>query len=163
MTTYPHPHRVHVRRPHVDLWLVAVVGLAAALVGLASWVLVDRYAGGSSAAENATTLLDNFNAATTRGDAKAATALVTSDFVLSSAGTTIAGPKAFANEIGPHDGMTVDRIAPVSVNGDYATTFIHFRVAGIVDSPMLAVFQIRDGKVARLWTFVPGQTAPFTS
>ena len=77
MTTYP--HRIHVHRPHVNWPLVAIVGLAAALIGLGSWVLVDRYAGGGGATQDATTLIDRFNAAVSANDAKAASALLTFD------------------------------------------------------------------------------------
>ena len=39
-TAYP-PH-THLHRPHLSIWLIAVVALAAALIGLASWVIVDQ-------------------------------------------------------------------------------------------------------------------------
>lgn len=42
MSTYAH-RALHVRRPHINLWLAAVVGLSAALVGLGSWALVDQF------------------------------------------------------------------------------------------------------------------------
>ena len=49
MSTYMPPVHVH-HRPHVDLRLGAIIGLVAALIGLGSWVLVDRYTGGGGGA-----------------------------------------------------------------------------------------------------------------
>jgi hypothetical protein len=45
MTT--HPRRIHARRPRVNPWLVVAV-LATALVGLASWVIIDETRGKTS-------------------------------------------------------------------------------------------------------------------
>lgn len=36
----PHAAHPHLRRPRINLWLVVVIGLAAALVALGTWVLV---------------------------------------------------------------------------------------------------------------------------
>ena len=44
-----HASERHEQRPHLDLWLVAVVGLVAALVALGSWVLIDRTTWGFAA------------------------------------------------------------------------------------------------------------------
>jgi hypothetical protein len=163
MTSYPHPHRAHLHWPRVNLWLVAVVVLAAALIGLGAWVLVDRYTGGSTATENATSLIDNFNAAISRNDGKAIAALLTSDAVFFQRGSSLSGANAIAKLIAGHAGAkSVTRIAPVSVNGEYATTFIHFRgLGGVEDWPQLEVFQIKDGKIARIWGFLLGETPPF--
>ena len=73
-TTYAPP--THVRRPHANLWLVAVVALAAALMALGAWVVVDRYAGAGGVTQDATALIDDFNAAINAGDADAIGALL---------------------------------------------------------------------------------------
>lgn len=52
MTIYPQ-HRLHIHRPHLSPWLVAVIALAAALVGLASWVIVDKTTSSSGTATTA--------------------------------------------------------------------------------------------------------------
>lgn len=160
MTTYP--HRIHVHRPHINWPLVAIVGLAAAFVGLGSWVLVDRYAGGGGATQDATTLIDKFNVAVSRSDEKAMADLLTSDAVLLQSDSTLTGGKAIANMIATHGSQTLDRITPVVVNGEYATTFVHFTsLGGVMDRPQLEVFQIKDGKLARIWGFAFGENAPF--
>lgn len=162
MTTYP--HRIHVHRPHINGWLVTVVGLAAALIALGSWVLVDRYTGGGGATQDATTLIDNFNAAGSANDRKAAAALLTSNAVMWTNGTTITGAKAIANEIATTPGLHVERTAPVTVNGDFASTLVNFSaLGGAIKGPMVNVFQLKDGKIFRMWLFALGVTPPFTN
>lgn len=149
----------------MNIWLVAVIGLAAALVALGTWVLVDRYTGGNTATQDATTLIDEFSAASSANDGKAAAALLTSDAVLWSNGTTISGRTAIANEIATTPGLRVERTAPVTVEGDFASTFTSFSasVAGVTDAPTVTVYQLKDGKIFRLWDFALGVTPPFNS
>jgi hypothetical protein len=159
VTTYV--PEAHVRRPHVNVWLVAVIGLAAALVALGSWVVVDRYAGGNSATQDATTLIDKTSTAFSTGDAGAIDSLYAKGAVIRSigAGETYAG----VNAISPlADGsFTVERVAPVTVNGEYATSFMWLSAPGYGSAMSISVFQIKDGKIVRQWNFVPGQTPPF--
>lgn len=156
---------VHAHRAHVSLWLVAVIGLAAALVALGTWVLVDRYTGGDTATQDATTLIDDFGAASSAHNGEAAAALLTSDAVLWSNGATISGRKAIANEIATTPGLRVERAAPVTVEGEFASTFSTFSVAvaGVDRAPMITVYQLKDGKIFRLWDFAVGVTPPFDS
>ena len=158
MTTYP--HHVDVRRPHVNYWLIAVVGLAAALVALGAWVLVDHYSGGGGATQDATTLIDKTSTAFSTGDANAIPSLYAKNAVIRSIGVgeTYVG----VNAIRPlADGsFTVVRVAPVTVNGEYATSFMRLSTPGW-SAMSISVFQIKDGKIVRQWNFVPGQTPPF--
>jgi ketosteroid isomerase-like protein len=147
-TTYT--HGVHVRRPHVNLWLVAVIGLAAALVALGAWVLVDRYTGPE---HDATTLIDDFNAALSAGDADAVAALITNDFVMRSLGETLT-----ADQFLGVGSVAAERIAPVTVEGDFATTYV---TVSEVANPIVSVYQLEDGKIFRLWGFELGSTPPF--
>ena len=168
VSTYAPP--VHVHRLHVNVWLVAVLGLAAALVALATWVLVDRYAGGDTATQDATTLIDKFSAAVSANfsadssaseTARAVGALLTSDAVMWSNGDTFSGRDAIVTEIA-YTPLRVARTAPVTVNGDFASTFSTFSVRGLVDeTPMVTVFQLKDGKIFRFWNFGLGVTPPF--
>jgi hypothetical protein len=164
MTTYPHPHtnRLHLHRPRVNPWLVSAV-LAAALIGLSTWVIVDRTSGGGGTASDAAGLIDNFNAAVNRNDAKAIAALLTSRAVLYQRGDSVAGANTIGKVIAGQAGTkNLKRIAPVAINGEYATTFIHFSaLGGVEDWPQLEVFQIKDGKLARIWGFLLGETPPF--
>ena len=124
MTTYPHSARLHL--PHINPWLVAVAGLGAALIGLGAWVLVDRYAGGTSATQDATTLIDGFKPSGGAGDSGALAAVLTSDVVMTSEGTVISGAQSLvgAAVMASAAGLRVERIAPVVVHGDFATTFL---------------------------------------
>jgi ketosteroid isomerase-like protein len=155
VTTYV--PEAHVRRRHVNVWLVAVVGLAAALVALGTWVLVDRYAGGDSATQDATTLIDDFNAAITAGDADAVAALITSDFETWTTGSDLYTADEFLGAAAG-DPVAAERIAPVTVEGDFATTYV---TVSAVANPLVAVYQLEDGKIFRLWGFELGSTPPF--
>ena len=132
--------------------------------GLGAWVLVDRYTGGSTATHDATTLIDKFNAAASANDAKAASALLTFDVeVWMPSGSKIVGPKAFAMyALGP--GLHVQRTAPVTVEGDFATTFASFTLPGMQagrQGHAVMVFQLLGGKILRAWSFELGVTKPF--
>lgn len=162
-TIYAPP--VHTHRPHVNVWLVAVIGLAAALVALGAWVLVDRSTGGDSATQDATTLIDEFSAASSANDGEAAAALLTSDAVLWSNGNTISGRTAIADEIATTTGLRVERTAPVTVEGEFASTFNSFSApaAGVTEAPIISVYQLKNGKIFGLWDFAIGVTPPLNS
>lgn len=159
-TTHAPP--VHAHRLHFDPWHVAVVVLAAALVALAAWVVIDNVTGGDSATEDATALIDDFAAAATANDGAKAMTMMAPDVVMWSNGDVITGAKAWANEITNSPTLSVERIAPVSVEGDLAATFTRFAVpgGGIEPTTLVQIVQIRDGKIARLWQFLPGVSAP---
>jgi SnoaL-like domain len=152
----------HVRRPHANPWLVAVVGLAAALVGLGAWVLVDRSTGGGGATQDATALIDDFNAAVNAPDSGAVKALMAKGVVMVSLGDTHVGADAVAKQLtgAASMGLRVERIAPVNVVGQYATTFDKY-TSGRETGVMLAVFQVKDGKILRIWGMQPPVMPPF--
>ena len=163
----------HLHRPHVNLWLVAVVVLAAALIGLGTWVLVDHYAAGvgatqdattlidSRATEDATALIDRVSTAFTTNDAAALTAYYAPNAVVRSLGlneeeyTGIAEIQSMASGT-----WQVSRIAPVTVEGEFATTFVRLH-AGDQSWTGVETFQIQDGKIVRQWSFALGETPPF--
>lgn len=165
MTTYPHGVQAH--RPHVNPWLVAVVGLAAALIGLGSWVIVDRYAGGASPTENATTLLDKTLAAWNTGDTRTIATLYTSDAVFSWGGDSYTGPAAIGQAAaalygGGASRFHVERVSPVTLDGDYAVTWGRVTSLGVDNIPVLQVFQLKNGKILRQWGFAVG-SEPFAN
>jgi hypothetical protein len=166
VTTYPHPHRIRVQRPQVTLSLVAIVVLAAALVGLGAWVAVDRLTGGATptATNDATTLIDNELAYTSAGNVNAALALYTPDAtVWRDGGVPFTGTVQIRNLIKVANGwgpFAATRIAPVNVAGAWATTYYQ---RPYLNKPVLAVFQLRDGKIFREWDFGLAKTNPFTT
>jgi hypothetical protein len=161
VTTYAPEARVH--RPHVNLWLVAVIALAAALVGLGAWVLIDRYGGGESAAEEATAVLDDFYAAVNTQDEAALRALFADDVVVWSNGDVMTGEDQVVGAIMTTAGLTMERLAPVTVYGDFATTYIRLAVTSLpgIDGPVVETFRLDDGQIVRAWDFVLGVTPPF--
>lgn len=162
MTTHAPPARR--RRPHLDLRLAAVAGLAAALVGLVAWMLVDRHAGEGGAARDATALVDDFNAAVNAHDPEAVKALLAKGVVMRSLGDTLTGAEAVATRLTGASklGLRVNRIAPVTVEGEYATTFNMYR-SGRESGVMLAVFRIGGGKILGIWGMEPPVMPPFGS
>jgi hypothetical protein len=80
----PHVATFHVRRPHINLWSVAVIGLAAALVGLGVHVLVDRETNTREglASAGVVTMLANRIAAWDSGDGKAVAGFYTKDAIM---------------------------------------------------------------------------------
>jgi hypothetical protein len=134
--------------------------LAAGLVALGTWMLVDRYTGPEY---DATTLIDDWYAASNASDAQAISTLLTPDAVLWVDGTTFSGPKAIANQVTSTPGLRVERTAPVTVEGDFASTFMAMTntTIGVSNAPLSEVYQLKDGKIFRLWAFALGVTAPF--
>lgn len=157
MTTYAQKAHGH-RRLHLDPWLVAVVVLAACLVGLGAWVIVDRYTGGDTATEDATALIDNVNTAFTTNDASALPAYYASDAVIRSLGQEYVGIESIQSMASGT--WQVERVAPVAVDGEYATTLVRL-TAGDQAATSAATFQIKDGEIVRQWGFVLGETPPF--
>ena len=79
-----HAPPTHVR-PHVNPWLVAVVVLGAALVGLGTWVLIDQTRSSSTqdlASPEVTAMLNARIAAMNRFDAEAIAALYSQNAVM---------------------------------------------------------------------------------
>ena len=154
---------VHVHRPHVNYWLVAVIGLAVALVALGSWVLIDRYAGGGGATQNAATLIDGSNAAISNADAAALASFYTPDAVITrDDGGVTAGAEAIRGLVPMTQALDykVWRVAPVTVEGDFATTFLQY-TSTMGEGTEPAVYQLREGKILRMWFFKLGDTPPF--
>ena len=155
----------HQRRPHPDPWLVAVVVLAAAFIGLASWVVVDRSAGDGGAPDGATAVIDRENAAWSAGDASTVSSLFAKDAVARLMGHPFVGSQAIANHAAVASrfgGFRIARTSPVSVSGDFAVTLAEYGYGDISGlGELLSVYQFRDGKILREWRFKLGATEPF--
>lgn len=148
MTTYV--PEVHARRPHINFWLVAVIALAAGLVALGAWTLVDRFGGSDTEAAQ---IIDDLNAAVNAGDAEALRALFARDavFVLPSGDEVSGLENVVSTALIPHGaGYHVERAEAVATEGDLATTLTKYE--GGVE---LGVWQFEDGKIVRMWVYDP--------
>jgi uncharacterized protein (TIGR02246 family) len=158
VTTYGSTVPEH--QSHVNLWLVAVIGLVAALVALGSWVLIDRYTGPE---HDATTLIDDLNAAWSAGDAEAVATFFAPDAVMTrDDGQQTVGVDAISGLVPLTDAsdFQVERVAPVTVEGDFATTFMKYTSVS-AGGTEVGVFQLEEGKILRYWFFQLGATPPF--
>lgn len=163
MSTYAPRFRAH--RPHIDLRLGAIIALVAALAGSGAWVLVDRYTGGGGAAQDTTVLIDKLNTAWSAGEAASVAPLYTSGAVLvRDDGHVTVGAKAIAGLVAATaaNRFHVERVAPVSVNRDFATTLMRYTSA-TDRGTLLAVFQVKKDRILRQWLFTFGRTAPFAN
>ena len=153
MSTTPAPP-THVRRLHVNPWLVAVVALAAGFVALSTWTLVDRTTRSEPAAVQ---IVDALDAAVNAGDAGAVRALFARDAVFQvPPGERISGLDNVVNAaLIPHAvGFRMERVAPVTTVGDTVATFSkHSNGAEDVE---LLVMQLRDGKIVRMAVYNEG-------
>lgn len=79
-----HAATFHLRRPHINPWLLAVAAVAAALLALGVWVLVDRQTRSSAglASPAVASMLEGRIVAWNRGDGRAAAAFYTMDAVM---------------------------------------------------------------------------------
>ena len=79
-----HAPSTGVRRPHINVWLVAVIALVAALVALGAWALVDRQTGTTEglASSEVATMLDGRMAAANSEDWEAFAGYYAKDAVL---------------------------------------------------------------------------------
>ena len=145
---------VHARRPHINFWLVAVIALAAGLVALGAWTLVDRYTGSNTEAAE---IIDDLNTAVNAGDAEAVRELFARDAVFEMpTGEQVSGLDNVVNAaLIPHGaGFQVERVAPVTAEGDFATTFLKY--SNGAEGVELLVLQFEAGKIVRLWVYAHG-------
>lgn len=167
MTTYPHPHA---RRPHVNPWLVAGV-LAAALVGLGAWVLIDRNTSAtvSSAGQphglasaSVAAMLGERIAAANRGDGKAVAAFYSRAGVLEERDVTPAVVTRGNEQIGARlqelfrtYGIPLKPESSVIQFGRYVAEALSWEVGGGI-----VVYQLdANGKIAHQWA-IGGSLSP---
>jgi hypothetical protein len=176
MSTMSHLPQGRVHRPRVNLWLLAVVALAAALVGLGAWVIVDHTASSSSVSvENPTqdlaspaivTMLRNRLAALNRADAKAQSAFYTQDAVLNDvlSGTpSHPQPLVSGNEaIGSYNaglvktyGFQIESVPPIIQHG--RTVLETAKVFGDKEPSLLLVYRLAlNGRISYEWVLPAG-------
>lgn len=145
-------------------WLeAALVVLAAVLVGLVGWILVGAFTGTVADTES---LVDDTAAAWTSADKEALATVYAPDALVTlsdeSTYSGIEGIYAMA-ELLAATGGSVERVAPVTVEGEYAATYVAIGDGAGGSDTVLTVFQIRDGTIVRHWDLLPGATPPLTN
>jgi hypothetical protein len=146
----------------VRLGLVALI-LVLLLAGVGSWLLADHLTGGSGQAQDAAALIDRSCAAMSQNDATALRSLYTSGAVLTrDDGDVTVGATAISRLASLTAAMhfRIWRVAPVTVEGNLATTFMRYTSAARGGTE-LGVFQFTGGKIVRQWIFRIGTTPPF--
>lgn len=147
-------------------WLLTVVVLAAALIGLRAWVIVDHTGGGGGSATKDAATRGDTDGQVRRGaqnrQSRRAQGMVAPNIVMRSEDNVVKGVDTLIGRarISAMTDLKVERIAPVTVNGDFAATFIRATEGGI-SRVLLSVHQIKDGKIPRVWAFDLGTTPPF--
>ena len=162
--THAPPARVH--RPQLNVWLVAVIALAAALVALGAWVVVDQTRSSSTqglASSQVVTMLKHRLVALNSGDAKAVSAFYTRDAVLEEHDVTPPLVTQGSTQIGArvHDivsryGMQLQSASPViRLDGTVAEAT---SVPGYPDQGFILVYSLApNGKIAHQWV-LPAST-----
>lgn len=156
----PHAPPAHVRRPQLNLWLVAVIALAAVLVALGAWVVVDQTRSSSAeglASPGVVAMLGDRLAALNSGDAKAISAFYTRTAVLEERDVTPAVVTKGSRQIGERIsgivrtfGMQLESASPViRVDGTVAEAT---RVPGYGDEGFILVYKLAaNGKITHQW------------
>ena len=152
--TAPPVHR------HLTTLLWVVVGvLAAALVALGAWMVVDRYTGPEA---DATALFDDLTSAWSSYDEAAVRSMYAPAAIfIGAGGDTYTGVDSIVTNVPAVEAINakVERVAPVTVEGDLSSTFVRF-TSDSINETWLTVLQTKDGKILRQWDFQAGMTPP---
>jgi hypothetical protein len=149
-----HAPPTHVRRLHINPWLVAVLALAAGLIVLGTWTILDRSTESKPAAVR---IVDDLNAAVNAGDDEAVRALFAPDAVFQvSTGESVTGLDNVVNTVLlPHVvGFRVERVGSVTTVGETSATFTE--VSNGTEAVELAVLRLKDGKIVHMWVYDEG-------
>ena len=143
-----HLPQVHLRRLRLNPWLVAVVGLAAGLIALGSWVIVDRATRSEPdnlATSQVAALLKDRTAAWNAYDAKATTAFYAKGAVMDE----------FERGIGPNDHLATKGQAQLFERWQFMLDAL--RQSGMQIHSGSGIIQIGRYHAATLSWGVPGQ------
>jgi hypothetical protein len=153
------------RRTHSDLtaalWVIVGV-LAALLVALGVWTIVDRYTGPE---HDATALVDDLTTAWTNGDTGRLGELYRFDATFAGADGSTANGSVDIRTLVPTTkrlGLEVARVGPVAVGDDLYAAFVDYSYRGETGT-WLTVLQVENGKIVRHWDLEAGVTPPLTN
>ena len=164
MATYAREAHSH-PRSHLNPWLVAVIALAAALLGLGVWVVVDQTRSSSTsglASPEVTSMLRDRLVALNSGDAKAIAAFYASNAVLEERDVTPAAVTEGSDRIGRRIasivkvfGMQLESASPViQLDGTVAEAT---NMPGSRNEGFILVYKLApSGKIAHQWVLPAG-------
>ena len=153
-----HAPPTHVQRPHVNPWLVAVIALAAALVALGVWVVVDQTRSSTTegvASAEVSAMLDDYLVAFNSGDSAAFSSLYAANAVQEdrtfSPAVVTRGSEQIADRMAffASGGMRLEATGPVIVLGD--TVARTERIPGETGGYMVVYKLDANGKIAHQW------------
>ncbi len=157
-----HAPPTHIHRLHVNPWLVAVIALAAALVALGAWVIVDQTRSSTAegvASSEVATMFDDLTVAFNSGDPVALSSFYGPNAVLAEHfldpaiyPTVTRGSEQIGERIAffvNTGGMRIESAGPVIVLGD--TVARAERFAGETGGSMVVYKLNANGKIARQW------------
>jgi hypothetical protein len=159
-----------VRRPHADVWHVAVIALAAALVGLGIWVLLDRTTSSATpglASPEVASMLEDRLAALNSGDAEAISTFYTANAVLEERDVTPArvtrGSVAIGNAIATYVnsyGLQVERVSPIIQTGRGVAEATIYPSDPTLGWTLVYLLDRESGKITHQWVLPAQDIAP---
>jgi hypothetical protein len=156
-----HAGSAHARRPHLNLWPLAVNALVAALVALGGWVLVDRTRSSSTqglASHEVAAMLESRIAAFDRADGRAAAAFYTEDAIMQEEdiGLTTTGREQIAARLQylMDAGLRMKAVsAPIQMGRFVGEAVRFYEAGGTGTGEGVLVFELdkNTGKIAHQW------------
>ena len=154
-----HAGSAHGRRPSLNPWLVAVIALAAALLALGAWVVVDQTKSPSTeglASPNVVAMLRDRVAAVNSGDAKAISSFYTRNAVLEERDVT----PPIVTKGGKEIGERISGLAAIGLKLESASPVIRLdgtvaeatSMPGYPDEGFILVYKLAaNSKIAHQW------------
>ena len=161
---------VPVGHKRFNAWLVAVIALVAALVGLGTWVLVDQTRSSSTeglASPEVASMLKGRLAALNSGDAEAISTFYTAHAVLEERDVTparvtrgsVAIGKAIATYVNSY-GLQVERVSPIIQTGRSVAEATVYPGDPSLGWTLVYLLDRDSGKIAHQWVLPAQDIAP---
>jgi hypothetical protein len=160
-----HAPPTHIRRPHLNPWLAAVIALGVAVVALGTWVIVDQTRSSSAqgqASPEVAAMIHNLHAAMNRYDAKAVVAFYSQNGVMdeidagaprvvSRGHDQLLARYRYMLEAARSSGIQ-DRVGTITQVGSYLSMPVSYGTPGTTLGQGFVIEQLdANGKIAHEW------------